>query len=134
MVATRVEPVKVFMKPPPLFQSGATWLVDAAAPRCRKIRRPAPGVNPGSQSPTRLPGRAMPMCRFRRAIERRALWAAEGRSSPASETGARGRRPARASLRVELRRRERYLTEGSPRLLHFAEITPRSAELESSTS
>ncbi len=72
------------------------------------------------------------LVRFRRAIERRALWAAEDgarelpnlrledalqlvhlyadRGSPKDE-------------RAAMRWLERYLTEGSPRLQHFAEIT-----------
>ena len=79
--------------------------------------------------------------RFRRAIERRALWLAEDaarelpnlpledalqlvylyaeRGSPKYE---------RAALRCWL---ERYLTEGTPRLQHFAEITSSLARLES---
>ena len=77
--------------------------------------------------------------RFRRAIERRALWMAEDaarelpnlpledalqlvhlyaeRASPKFETAA-------------LRWLERYLTEGSPRLHHFAVITESFAKLE----
>lgn len=46
--------------------------------------------------------------RFRRAIERRALWMAE-RGSPKYETAA-------------LRWLERYLSEASPRLRRFAEL------------
>jgi hypothetical protein len=77
--------------------------------------------------------------RFRRAIERRALWMAEDaarelpnlpledalqlvhlyadRSSPKYE-------------RAALRWLERYLSEGSPRLQHFAEITTSLAKRE----
>ena len=77
--------------------------------------------------------------RFRRAIERRALWMAEDaarelpnlsledalqlvhlyaeRGSPKYETAA-------------MRWLERYLTEGSPRLQHFADMTASLAELE----
>ncbi len=77
--------------------------------------------------------------RFRRAIERRALWLAEDaarelpnlplddalklvhlyaeRDSPKYEAAA-------------LRWLERYLTEGSPRLQHFAEITMDLAKRE----
>jgi hypothetical protein len=72
--------------------------------------------------------KAHPDVRFRRAIERRALWIAE---DAAREPRTRERSAARKALRrvrvAEVREGdgglEHYLIEGSPRLRHFAEVT-----------
>ena len=76
--------------------------------------------------------------RFRRAIERRALWLAEDAARELAEPAARGPlcssstcTPSAGSPKYEkaaLRWLERYLTEGSPRLQHFAEITASLAK------
>ena len=75
--------------------------------------------------------------RFRRAIERRALWAAEdaARELPALSledalqlVHLYAERESPKYERAALRWVERYLTEGSPRLRHFAEITTRLAK------
>jgi hypothetical protein len=81
--------------------------------------------------------------RFKRAIERRALWMAE---DAARELPALPLEDAlklvhlyadRGSPKYEkaaLRWLERYLAEGSPRLAHFAEVTARLADLERGSS
>jgi hypothetical protein len=70
--------------------------------------------------------------RFRRAIERRALWLAEDAARELPNLPLEDLLPLvhlyaeRGSPKYEraaLRWLERYLTEGSPRLQHFAEIT-----------
>lgn len=80
--------------------------------------------------------------RFRRAIERRALWAAEDAARelpnlPLEDALQLVRLYAdRGSPKFEraaMRWLERYLAEGSPRLRHFAEITASLARLESGT-
>ena len=77
--------------------------------------------------------------RFRRAIERRALWAAEDAARelpnlPLEDALQLVRLYAhRGSPKYEkaaMRWLERYLVEGSPRLQHFAEITASLAKLE----
>lgn len=77
--------------------------------------------------------------RFRRAIERRALWAAEDAARelpnlPLEDALQLVRLYAdRSSPKYEkaaMRWLERYLVEGSPRLQHFAEITASLAKLE----
>ncbi len=77
--------------------------------------------------------------RFRRAIERRALWAAEDAARelpnlPLEDALQLVRLYAeRGSPKYEkaaMRWLERYLVEGSPRLQHFAEITRSLAERE----
>jgi hypothetical protein len=78
--------------------------------------------------------------RFRRAIERRALWAAEDAARelpnlPLEDALQLVRLYAdRGSPKFEraaMRWLERYLAESSPRLRHFAEITASLARLES---
>ena len=78
--------------------------------------------------------------RFRRAIERRALWMAEdaARELPnlTLEDALRlvhlyAERGSPKYEKAALRWLERYLTEGSPRLLHFAEIATNLARRES---
>lgn len=77
--------------------------------------------------------------RSRRAIERRALWAAEDAARelpnlPLEDALQLVRLYAeRGSPKFEkaaMRWLERYLTEGSPRLEHFAAITASLAKLE----
>jgi hypothetical protein len=77
--------------------------------------------------------------RFRRAIERRALWLAEdaARELPnlPLEDALRlvhlyAERGSPKYERAALRWLERYITEGSPRLQHFAEITASLAKRE----
>jgi hypothetical protein len=79
------------------------------------------------------------LVRFRRANERRALWLAEdaARELPnlpledllhSSISTPSGGSPKYE--RAALRWLERYLTEGSPRLQHFAEITSSLAKLK----
>ena len=77
--------------------------------------------------------------RFRRAIERRALWAAE---DAARELRNLSLEDALELVRLYAERRspkyekaalrwlERYLAEGSPRLRHFAEVTANLARSE----
>jgi hypothetical protein len=75
--------------------------------------------------------------RFRRAIERRALWAAEDAARelpnlPLEEAlqlvRLYGERGSPKYEKAALRWLERYLSEGTPRLRHFAEITTSLAE------
>jgi hypothetical protein len=77
--------------------------------------------------------------RFRRAIERRALWAAEDAARelpnlPLEDALQLVRLYAeRGSPKFEkaaMRWLERYLAEGSPRLQHFAEVTTSLAKRE----
>ncbi len=77
--------------------------------------------------------------RFRQAIERRALWAAEDAARelpnlPLEDALELVQLYAeRGSLKYEkaaMRWLERYLTESSPRLQHFAEITVSLARRE----
>jgi hypothetical protein len=77
--------------------------------------------------------------RFRRAIERRALWAAEdaARELPnlALEDALQlvhlyAERGSPKYEKAALRWLERYLTEGSPRLRHFAEVAVDLARRE----
>jgi hypothetical protein len=77
--------------------------------------------------------------RFRRAIERRALWLAEDAARELPNLPLEDALPLvhlyaeRGSPKYEraaMRWLERYLTEGSPRLQHFAEITANLARLE----
>jgi hypothetical protein len=74
--------------------------------------------------------------RFRRAIERRALWAAEDVARelpnlPLEDTlqlvHPYAERGSPKYERAAMRRLKRYLSEGSPRLQHFAEITANLA-------
>jgi hypothetical protein len=77
--------------------------------------------------------------RFRRAIERRALWAAEDAARelpnlPLEDAlqlvhlyAARG---SPKFERAAMRWLERYLSEGTPRLQHFAEVAGDLARLE----
>jgi hypothetical protein len=112
--------------------------IDAQAEQ--SLRFPATNPSNGSMG-TYVPvtSQPSPRVRFRRAIERRALWAAEDaarelpnlpledalqlvhlyadRGSPKFEKAA-------------MRWLERYLTEDSPRLQHFAEITASLASRE----
>ena len=71
-----------------------------------------------------------PYSRFQRAIERRALWAAEDAAREMPELPLEdalelvhlyAERGSPKYERAALRWLERYLTEGSPRLRHFAE-------------
>ena len=77
--------------------------------------------------------------RFRRAIERRALWLAEdaARDLPnlALEDALQlvhlyAERRSPKYERAAMRWLERYLIESSPRLKHFAEVTARLAKHE----
>jgi len=77
--------------------------------------------------------------RFRRAIERRALWLAEdaARDLPnlALEDALQlvhlyAERGSPKYERAAMRWLERYLTEGLPRLKHFAEVTASLAQHE----
>jgi hypothetical protein len=81
--------------------------------------------------------------RFRRAIERRALWAAEDAARelpnlPLDDALQLVRLYAeRGSPKYEraaMRWLERYLTEGSPRLQHFAEIATSLAQISAPDS
>jgi hypothetical protein len=76
--------------------------------------------------------------RFRRAIERRALWAAEDAARelpnlPLEDALQLVRLYAEQDSpkfeKAAMRWLERYLSEGSPRLRHFAEITASLAKL-----
>jgi len=76
--------------------------------------------------------------RFRRAIERRALWLAEDAARGLPNLSLQdalqlvhlyAERGSPKYERAALRWLERYLTEGSPRLQHFAEITMNLAKL-----
>ena len=77
--------------------------------------------------------------RFRRAIERRALWAAENAARELPNFSLEDALQLvhlyadRGSPKFEkaaMRWLERYLTESSPRLRHFAEITTNLARLQ----
>jgi hypothetical protein len=76
--------------------------------------------------------------RFRRAIERRALWAAEDAARELPNLPLEdalqlvhlyAERGSPKFERAAMRWLERFLTEGSPRLEHFAEITASLAKL-----
>jgi hypothetical protein len=78
--------------------------------------------------------------RFRRAIERRALWMAEDAARELPNLPLEyalqlvhlyAERGSPKSEKAAMRWLERYLTEGSPRLRHFAEVTASLAERES---
>jgi hypothetical protein len=78
--------------------------------------------------------------RFRRAIERRALWMAEDAARELPNLPLEdalqlvhlyAERGSPKYEKAALRWLERYLTESEPRLQHFAEITTRLANLES---
>jgi hypothetical protein len=78
--------------------------------------------------------------RFRRAIERRALWLAEDAARELPNLSLQdalqlvhlyAERGSPKYEKAALRWLERYLTEGEPRLQHFAEITGSLAKLES---
>jgi hypothetical protein len=77
--------------------------------------------------------------RFRRAIERRALWLAEDAARELPNLPLEdalqlvhlyAERGSPKFERAAMRWLERYLTEGSPRLQHFAEITTSLARRE----
>jgi hypothetical protein len=77
--------------------------------------------------------------RFRRAIERRALWLAEDAARELPNLPPEdllqlvhlyAERGSPKYEKAALRWLERYLTEGSPRLQHFAEITAGLAKRE----
>ena len=77
--------------------------------------------------------------RFRRAIERRALWAAEDAARELSNLPLEdalqlvklyAERGSPKYEKAALRWLERYLTESSPRLQHFAEIAASLRKLE----
>jgi hypothetical protein len=77
--------------------------------------------------------------RFRRAIERRALWMAEDAARelpnlPLDDllqlVHLYAERASPKYERAAMRWLERYLTEGSPRLRHFAEIAHELAQRE----
>jgi hypothetical protein len=80
--------------------------------------------------------------RFRRALERRALWAAEDAARELPNLSLEdalqlvhlyAERGSPKYERAALRWLERYLTEGSPRLQHFSEITTSLARREACT-
>lgn len=77
--------------------------------------------------------------RFRRAIERRALWLAEDAASELPNLPLEdalelvhlyAERGSPKYEKAALRWLGRYLAEGSPRLEHFAELTANLASLE----
>ena len=77
-----------------------------------------------------------PHRRFRRAIERRALWMAEDAARELPNLTLEdalqlvylyAERESPKYEKAALRWLERYLVEGSPRLQHFAELTARLA-------
>jgi hypothetical protein len=77
--------------------------------------------------------------RFRRAIERRALWAAEDAARELPNLPLEdalelvhlyAERDSPKYERAALRWLERYLVEGSPRLRHFAELAASLARRE----
>ena len=77
--------------------------------------------------------------RFRRAIERRALWLAEDAARELPNLPLEdalklvhlyAERGSPKYEKAALRGLERYLTEGSPRLRHFAEVVESLAKLE----
>ena len=77
--------------------------------------------------------------RFRRAIERRALWMAEDAARELPNLPLEdalqlvhlfAERGSPKYEKAALRWLERYLSEGSPRLQHFAEITAALAKRE----
>jgi hypothetical protein len=77
--------------------------------------------------------------RFRRAIERRALWMAEDAARELPNLSLEdalqlvhlyAERGSPKYEKAALRWLERYLTESSPRLQHFAEVTASLAKLE----
>ena len=77
--------------------------------------------------------------RFRRAIERRALWAAEDAARELPNLPLEdalqlvhlyAERGSPKYEKAALRWLERYLAESSPRLQHFGEVTASLAELE----
>jgi hypothetical protein len=77
--------------------------------------------------------------RFRRAIERRALWMAEDAARELPNLPLQdalqlvhlyAERGSPKYERAAMRWLERYLTEGSPRLQHFAELVTDLARLE----
>ena len=77
--------------------------------------------------------------RFRRAIERRALWMAEDAARELSNLPLEdalqlvhlyAERGSPKYEKAALRWLERYLTEGSPRLKHFAEVAADLARRE----
>ncbi len=81
--------------------------------------------------------------RFRRAIERRALWLAEDAArelpnlpleDPLQLVHLYAERGSPKYERAAMRWLQRYLTESSPRLQHFAEITASLAEREAGAS
>ena len=81
--------------------------------------------------------------RFRRAIERRALWAAEDAARELPNLPLEdalqlvhlyAERGSPKFERAAMRWLERYLSEGTPRLQHFAEITASLARRESSSA
>jgi hypothetical protein len=78
--------------------------------------------------------------RFRRAIERRALWMAEDAARELPNLSLEdalqlvklyGEKESPKFEKAALRWLERYLNEGSPRLQRFAEVTVSMAKLES---
>ena len=78
--------------------------------------------------------------RFRIAIERRALWAAEDAARELPKLPLEdalqlvklyAERGSPKYEKAALRWLERYLTEGSPRLQHFADVTASLASRES---
>jgi hypothetical protein len=82
---------------------------------------------------------AHPHVRFRRAIERRALWAAEDAARELPNLPLEdalelvhlyAERDSPKYERAALRWLERYLAERSPRLRHFAEVTASLARGE----
>jgi hypothetical protein len=74
---------------------------------------------------------AHPHARFRRALERRALWAAEDAARELGEISLEdalqlvhlyAERGSPKYERAAMRWLERYVSEGTPRLRHFAEV------------
>jgi hypothetical protein len=80
-----------------------------------------------------------PYARFRRALETRALWAAEDAAREMRELSLPdalqlvhlyAERESPKYEKAAMRWLERYLVEGAPRLGHFAEVTARLARRE----
>ena len=83
-----------------------------------------------------------PYGRFQRAIERRALWMAEDAAREMPQLSLEdalqlvhlyAERGSPKYEKAAMRWLERYLSEGTPRLQHFAELTVRLAQRDSAS-
>jgi hypothetical protein len=116
----------------------AIEVLSASAPEPAKIVRLAQDLLK-SWEHTFVTAQPHARVRFRRAIERRALWMAEDAARelpnlPLEDALKLVRLYAEKESpkyeKAALRWLERYLAEGSPRLRHFAEVTDSLAKLE----